>query len=150
VLLGVFAGYWLKSERSTNAKTLGLTVGEIFCLGTGYLWGMVFPIIKHIWTSSYVLWAGGWCLLLMALFYWVIDVKGRSKWAFFFIVIGTNAILIYFGQEVIDFDKIAGFFLSGVAHNAGFLTPVIFPIGALAAKWLGLWFLHRHRLFFKV
>ena len=150
LLLGVFAGYWLKSNRSGNAKTLGLVAGGIFCLGVGYAWGLVFPIIKHIWTSSYVLWAGGWCLLLMALFYWIIDVKGRSRWAFVFVVIGTNAILVYFGQEIVDFDGIARFFLSGVERNAGFLIPLIIPVGALAAKWVGLLFLYRRRIFFKV
>ena len=150
LLLGVFAGYWLKSERSGRKKTLGLIGSGILFLGLGYLWGMVFPIIKHIWTSSYVLWAGGWCLLLMAVFYWVIDVKGRSRWAFFFLVIGTNAILIYIGQEVIDFDKIATFFLSGVARHAGVIGLVLLPIGALATKWLVLKFLCRHRIFFKV
>lgn len=150
LLLGVFAGYWLKSERSGRKKTLGLIGSGILFLGLGYLWGMVFPIIKHIWTSSYVLWAGGWCLLLMAVFYWVIDVKGRSRWAFFFLVIGTNAILIYIGQEVIDFDKIATFFLSGVAHHAGVIGLVLLPIGALTAKWLALRFLYRQKIFFKV
>jgi predicted acyltransferase len=150
VLLGVFAGDWLKSRRSAKKKTLGLIISGILCLGIGYLWSLVFPIIKHIWTSSYVLWAGGWCLLLMAVFYWVIDVKGRVRWAFFFIVIGMNAILIYFGQQVIDFDRIAAFFLSGVMARAGAISAVILHLGALFIKWAGLRFLYRHKLFFRV
>jgi predicted acyltransferase len=150
LLLGVFAGYWLKSERSARTKTFGLAGSGIICLGIGYLWGTVFPIIKHIWTSSYVLWAGGWCLLLLAVFYWVIDVKGRAKWAYFFIVIGTNAILIYFGQDVIDFDKISAFFVSGIAHQAGAVGLVLLPLGTLAVKWLALRFLYGHKVFFKV
>jgi predicted acyltransferase len=150
LLLGVFAGYWLKSDRSAKRKTLGLLVSGIVCLGVGYLWSLAFPIIKHIWTSTYVLWAGGWCLLLMAAFYWIMDVKGRTRWAFFFIVIGMNAILVYFGQQVVDFDKIAGFFLSGVITLAGAAGPVIIPIGAIGIKWLGLRFLHRQKYFFSV
>jgi predicted acyltransferase len=150
LLLGVFAGYWLKSDRSAKRKTLGLLVSGIVCLGVGYLWSLAFPIIKHIWTSTYVLWAGGWCLLLMAAFYWIMDVKGRTRWAFFFIVIGMNAILVYFGQQVVDFDKIAGFFLSGVIALAGAAGPVIIPIGAIGIKWLGLRFLHRQKYFFSV
>jgi predicted acyltransferase len=150
VLLGVFAGYWLKSERRAGTKALGLLMGGILGLGIGYLWGLVFPVIKHIWTSPYVVWAGGWCLLLLAAFYWVIDVKGRRRWAFFFIVIGMNAILIYFGQQVVDFDGIAGFFLSGVMAKAGAISLLLLPVGALGVKWLGLWFLHRHNLFFSV
>ena len=149
-LLGVFAGYWLKSDRSGQAKTLGLAAGGIFCLAAGYAWGLVFPIIKHIWTSSYVLWAGGWCLLLLALFYWLIDVKGRSRWAFFFTVIGTNAILVYFGQEVVDFDGIARFFLAGIERFSGAVAPLVVPLGALAVKWLVLLFLHRRKIFFRI
>ncbi len=150
VLLGVFAGDWIKSERRAKTKTLGLLIGGILCLGIGYLWSLVFPIIKHIWTSSYVLWAGGWCLILMAAFYWIIDVKGRVRWALFFIVIGMNAILIYFGQQVVDFDGIATFFLSGVMAKAGVISPVLLPLGALLVKWLGLRFLNQHKLFFSV
>jgi predicted acyltransferase len=150
LLLGVFAGFWLKSGRSAKAKTLGLVAGGIACLAVGYVWSLAFPIIKHIWTSTYVLWAGGWCLLLMAAFYWLIDVKGWSRWAFFFVVIGTNAILIYFGQEVVDFDGIARFLLEGVQGRAGIIAPLVIPIGALAAKWMSLRFLHRHKIFFKV
>ena len=150
LLLGVFAGYWLKSDRGGRAKTLGLAASGVACLAFGYVWGLVFPIIKHIWTSSYVLWAGGWCLLLVALFYWLIDVKGLSRWAGFFTVIGVNAILVYFGQEVVDFDGIAGFFLGGVENRAAGLAPLVIPVGALAAKWLGLDFLYRKRIFFKV
>jgi predicted acyltransferase len=150
LLLGVFAGYWLKSTRSAKAKMRGLLLGGVLCLGAGYLWGLVFPIIKHIWTSSYVLWAGGWCLLLLALFYWLIDVKGWNWWSFFFVVIGTNAILVYFGQEVIDFDGIAKFFLGGVQGHAGLIAPLVIPLGVLAAKWLSLRFLYRHKVFFKV
>jgi predicted acyltransferase len=150
LLLGVFAGYWLKSDRNGKTKTLGLVAAGAACLAAGYVWGLAFPIIKHIWTSSYVLWGGGWSLLLMALFYWLIDVKGRGRWAFFFVVIGTNAILIYFGQQVVDFEGIARFFLGGAERYAGLLAPLVIPVGALAAKWAGLLFLHRRRIYLKV
>jgi len=150
LLLGVFAGYWLKSKRSGRSKTLGLAAAGVACLAVAHIWGLAFPIIKHIWTSSYVLWGGGWSLLLMALFYWLIDVKGWNRWAFFFVVIGTNAILVYFGQEVVDFDGIARFFLNGVERYAGILAPLVIPLGALAVKWAALLFLHRRRIYFKV
>ena len=150
LLLGVFAGYWLKSGRGGRKKALGLAAGGLVSLAVGGLWSLTFPIIKHIWTSTYVLWAGGWCLLLLALFYWVIDVRGRSKWAFFFVVIGVNAILVYFGQEVVDFDRVSAFFLSGAARSAAAFGPLVLAAGALAAKWLGLWFLDRHKIYFKV
>jgi predicted acyltransferase len=150
LLLGVFAGYWLKSGRNGRRKTLGLVAAGLASLAVGGLWSPAFPIIKHIWTSTYVLWAGGWCFLLLALFYWIIDVRGRSKWAFFFAVIGVNAILVYFGQEVVDFDRVSAFFLGGAARAAAAFGPLLLAAGALAAKWLVLWFLDRRRIYFKV
>jgi predicted acyltransferase len=114
------------------------------------LWGLAFPIIKILWTSSYVLFAGGWSLLLLALFYWVIDVLGFRKWAFFFVVIGMNAITIYFLQDLVDFERIAQFFLQGIAQHAGVYAALLLPLGAFAARWLFLWFLYRHKVFFKV
>jgi len=149
-LLGALAGQWLRSSRSGSRKTLGLVLAGVACLTVGYVWGLVFPIIKILWTSSYVLYAGGWSLLLLALFYWVIDVLGFRAWAYFFVVIGTNAITIYFLQNLVDFERIAEFFLHGVARHAGVLAALLLPLGAFLARWLFLWFLYRHRVFFKV
>jgi len=150
LLLGVFAGYWLRSGRSGRKKTAGLALAGVVCLGLGGLWGLAFPINKHIWSSSYVLWGGGWSLLLAALFYWLIDVKGWKGWSAFFAVIGVNAILIYFGQEVVDFEGIARFFLGGLESHAAVLAPLIIPVGALSVKWALLFFLDRRRIYFKV
>ncbi|NLT75368.1 MAG: DUF5009 domain-containing protein, partial [Planctomycetes bacterium] len=116
----------------------------------GYLWGFVFPIIKILWTSSYVLFAAGWSLLLLALFYWIIDVVGLKRWAFFFVVIGMNPITIYFLDGIIDFAGIAEVFLGGIAAHAGVCAALILPFGALMVRWLLLWFLYRHKIFFKV
>ncbi len=150
VLLGTLAGHWLRSNRSGNRKAAGLAIAGVVSLLVGLLWSLIFPIIKIIWTSSYVLFSGGWCLLLLALFYWIIDVKGYRKWAFFFIVIGMNPITIYFLQRFVDFNGIAEFFFLGLAGHAELFKPLILPFGVLLAKWLFLWFLHRHRIFFKV
>jgi len=149
-LLGVLAGHWLRSNRPGNRKVSGLAVAGLVSLVVGHLWGTVFPIIKIIWTSSYVLYAGGWSLLLLAFFYWIIDVRGYKKWAFFFIVIGMNPITIYFLRGLIDFDGIAGFFLAGLTQYAGPAGPLILPAGVVIIEWLFLWFLFRHRIFFKV
>jgi predicted acyltransferase len=149
-LLGVLAGHWLRSNRSGNVKAAGLFIAGLVSLITGYLWGTVFPIIKIIWTSSYVLYAGGWSLLLLAFFYWIIDVKGLKKWAFFFIVIGANPITIYFLRGLVDFDGIAGLFLAGLAQYAGSAGPLILLAGVVIIEWLFLWFLFKHRIFFKV
>jgi len=149
-LLGALAGQWLRSDRSGSRKAAGLAVAGVACVVAGYAWGYVFPIIKILWTSSYVLFAGGWSLLLLAAFYWVIDVLGFRRWAFFFVVIGMNAITIYFLQRFVDFGGIAQFFLSGVASHIGMLAPLVLPVGAFAVRWLLLWFLYRHKAFFRV
>lgn len=150
VLLGALAGHWLRSQRPGNQKAAGLALAGLACVAVGYLWGFVFPIIKIIWTSSYTLFSGGWCLILLALFYWLIDVKGYRRWTFFFVVIGVNPITIYFLQRFVGFGDIAEFFLAGVANNAGQIAPLVLPLGTLAIKWLFLWFLYRHKIFFKV
>ncbi len=150
VLLGTLAGHWLRSMQSGNRKAAGLAIAGVVSLLVGLLWSLVFPVIKIIWTSSYVLVSGGLSLLLLALFYWIIDVKGYSKWAFFFIVIGMNPITIYFLQGFVNFGGIAKFFFLGVAEHVGLFGLLILPFGVLLAKWLFLWFLYRQRIFFKV
>jgi len=149
VLLGALAGHWLRSGQLGDRKAAGLAIAGIVSLLVGLLWGQVFPIIKILWTSSYVMVAGGLSLMLLALFYWVIDVKGYSKWAFFFIVIGMNPITIYFLQRFVDFNGIAEFFLAGAVEHADLFKPVILALGVVLIKWLFLWFLYRHRIFFK-
>ncbi len=149
VLLGALAGHWLRSGQLGDRKAAGLAIAGIVSLLIGLLWGQVFPIIKILWTSSYVMVAGGLSLMLLALFYWVIDVKGYSKWAFFFIVIGMNPITIYFLQRIVDFNGIAEFFLAGAIEHADLFKPVILAFGVVLIKWLFLWFLYRRRIFFK-
>ncbi len=149
-LLGALAGHWLRSSRSGHQKALGLLVAGLICVPLGYAWGQIFPIIKILWTSSYVLFAGGWSLLLLAVFYWIIDVLGFKKWAFFFIVIGVNPITIYILQHLVSFEDFAAVFLSGLAKSVGPWEPIIMPLGVITFSWLFLYFLYRHKIFFKV
>jgi predicted acyltransferase len=79
-LLGVLAGHWLLSDRNRWIKALGLALAGGACLGLGFLWSQEFPIIKILWTSSYVLVAGGFSLLLLSLFYTIIDVI-ENRWS---------------------------------------------------------------------
>jgi predicted acyltransferase len=149
-LLGALAGHWLRSGRSGAQKFLGLAAAGAVCLLLGWAWGFWFPIIKNLWTSSFVLFAGGWSLLLLALFYGIIDVLGLRRWAFFFVVIGANAITIYLLPHIIDFEKVSHFFLGGVERHAGDFGPVVAAVGVLAAQWLVLLYLYRRRLFLRV
>jgi predicted acyltransferase len=116
----------------------------------GYAWGQDFPIIRLLWTSSMVLFTAGLSLLLLALFYWLIDVRGYKKWAFFFIVIGANPITIFVLQSIVEFNAIGRLFVIGVIQYAEFLKPLILPLAALTVKWLFLWFLYRRKIFLKV
>jgi predicted acyltransferase len=154
-LLGVLAGRWLRTDRGPWAKVGGLAAAGALALVVGEAWGLRFPIIKNIWTSSFVLVAGGLSLLLLALFYAVIDVLGFRRWAFFFVVIGANAITIYVVPRFVDFKKIADFFLGGVYRLAGeHVSPdfraVVAAAGFLAAEWLFLLYLYRKRIFLRV
>ena len=149
-LLGVLAGQWLLSDRNRWGKAAGLMAMGLGCLGVGMLWGRDFPIIKNLWTSTFVLVAGGWSLLLLALFYTIIDVLKLRAWAFVFVVIGVNAITIYMAKDIIPFDEIAKYFLGGVAEYSGSFGPVVVPIGVIVIEWLFLLHLYRNRIFLRV
>ena len=95
-LLGVFAGHFLRNERwQGRRKTILLVAAGFLLTALGYLWGLQFPVIKRIWTSSYVLVAGGYSLLLLALFYQIIDVWQYRRWAQPFVWLGANALTLY-------------------------------------------------------
>ena len=154
VLFGVWAGRCLGAKWSPGRKTMTLALAGIVLVGVGYTWSLSFPMIKRIWSSTYVLFAGGWSCLLLTWFYWIIDVKGYRKWAFFFVVIGSNALLIYFlthGHTIIDFEWIARLFLQSIIETAGATReePIMLMSAALAVKWLFLWYLYRHRVLVK-
>ena len=107
-ILGVFAGLLMVDPSKTPTKRVQLLLSAgITLLLTGYLWGFSFPIIKGIWTSSYVCVAGGWSALLLALFYWLIDIRGWSGWAQPFIWIGMNSIAIYMACNLLELGRLA-------------------------------------------
>jgi predicted acyltransferase len=149
-LLGVLAGHWLLSDRNRWSKAAGLAAMGLGCLGMGALWSRDFPIIKNLWTSTFVLVAGGWSLLLLALFYTIIDVLKLRAWAFFFVVIGVNAITIYIAKDIIPFDEVSKYFLGGVARFSGSFGPAVVPIGVILIEWLFLLHLYRNRIFLRV
>lgn len=149
-ILGSLAGCWLRTDRSGDSKALGLAIGGIVCLCAGLAWGVVFPVIRLIWTSSMVLYAGGYSLLLLAFFYWMIDVKMLRKWAFFFIVIGMNSIVIFVLPNFVNFGALPVFLLRGVIHHCPSLEPLMVAVGTMAAEWLLLWCLFRCQIFIRV
>jgi predicted acyltransferase len=150
VLLGVLAGQVLRSSLAKNKRVLYLVIGGFASLVVAGLWHLVFPINKVLWTSSFVLYAGGWSALLLALFYWIIDIKGWQKWAFPFVVIGMNSITIYMAQGLFDFGIIATIFVRGFIDHTGDWQPLIWVVCVFAVKWLFLYFLYRKKIFLKL
>jgi predicted acyltransferase len=153
-LLGVFAGRLLRVDRSRlsrERKAACLAGAGAACLVLGYAWGFLFPINKNLWSSSFVLFAGGWSLLLLALFYWVIDVRGHKRWSFFFVVIGANSILIYMAGRFIDFAYTTDFFFAGVLSPLhGELGRLLWWVGFLLVEWAFLYFFYRKKTFLRV
>jgi predicted acyltransferase len=114
-------------------------------------WNEVLPINKMLWSSSFVLAVGGYSLIMFALFYYIIDVRGWRRWTLFFRVIGLNSITIYLAQKIIDFKKIASFFLGGVADMCPEdWSKVILTGGYVLVCWLFLYFLYKKDTFLKV
>lgn len=149
-LLGVFAGEWLRSDNKPWTKVGGLLVACMGCLAAGYGWSFLFPIIKNLWTSSFVLVAAGWSLLLLTFFYTLIDVLGWRTWSFVWVVIGMNAITIYIAKSIIDFTKISKYFLTGVSNLADPWQLPVLQAGTLLAMWLFLYFLYKQKIFLRV
>ncbi|MBM3964883.1 MAG: DUF5009 domain-containing protein [Planctomycetes bacterium] len=148
-LLGVFSGMLLQSKLTSWGKASVLALAGIGCLVAGDAWGSVFPIIKNLWTSSFVLYAGGWSMILLAIFYTLIDVIGWRRWAWIWVVVGANAITIYLAQQFIPFEGISKFLFGGVASLAGNYQALTLAGGVLAIKWTLLAFMYRHRIFLR-
>lgn len=102
VLLGALAGRWLRAGRPGDQVIAGLTLCGIAAIAVGMLWSAAFPINKNLWTSSYAVFATGWALLLMALCYWLVEVRSRRRLARPFGALGVNAILIYVAASLAD------------------------------------------------
>jgi predicted acyltransferase len=149
VLMGVLAGHLLRTSLPAPRKAQWLAVSGMACLLGGWLWSFAIPLIKHVWTSSMILWSGGWCLLLLALFYWVIDVKGYRRWSFFFVVIGMNAIVAYM-SDLLPWPQISAIFFGGLAKHLGSFGNVLLTLGALGILWLILHYMYRHRTFIRI
>lgn len=152
VLLGAMSGELLRSEKFTPYnKVFLLAISGIIAIVLGNLWGLHFPINKHLWSSSFILTVGGCCMLMLSLFYLIIDVLGYKKWSYFFIIIGLNSIAIYLASQFINFQYTVDCLLNGFYQMSS--EPVLNLItgsGVLALKWLLLFFLYKKRIFFKV
>ena len=151
-MLGVFSGELLRrTDVSGNRKTLVLLGAGLVCTVACLVWEPWCPINKKIWTSTFVLAAGAYSFAVLALFYWIVDVKGWRRWTFFFRVIGMNAITIYLLMRVVQFKAISRFFFSGVAGlGNGDWSNVALIAGQIAVEWLVLLYMYRKDTFLRV
>jgi predicted acyltransferase len=152
-LLGALAGSVLLDDRwKGGKKALLLFIAGLVSIGVGNLWGLVFPVIKNIWTSSFVLVAGGWSLVLLSAFYYIVDVLGWKKWAFLFVLIGLNPLTLYLTQDgMINFGSTTEFFFNGVLHYfSDPLRALLWACCIIAVKLLFLCFLYRKKVFLRV
>ena len=154
-LLGVFTGCFLKwdSPRWTMLKKGLLLLGAgLVLIALGLLWNFEFPINKRLWSSSFVLYVGGWSLIFLSVFYLVVDAAGFKKWAIPFVWIGSNSILIYLCSEgLLDFGHTAGYLFGGLVH----LTPISWQavwtaISITLVQLIFLYLLYRNKLFLKI
>jgi predicted acyltransferase len=154
-LFGVLAGLLLRDVRfSAQQKSLWLIVAGTILVAAGYLWALQFPIIKAIWTSSFVLVTAGWSAILLGAFHQLVDVWGVKRWATMFVWIGTNAIVLYMANNMINFADVAQTLVGG--DVAEFLDRTVTQgTGNLAVNAVGLalaiaGFLYRRKIFVRV
>ncbi|MDO4586725.1 MAG: DUF5009 domain-containing protein [Planctomycetia bacterium] len=174
-LLGAMTGGFIRNNMrfSPLKKTGILIVWGAFLVAIGLLWNEVFPMNKNLWNSSFVCFVGGLSILAFALFYWIIDICKIRFWITFFVVIGMNSITIFLAQRVIGFNQARNFFFEdlskvvpekavawaqyvpesirqtteNVLANSG---DLIESIGYITVCWIFLYFLYRHKIFFKI
>jgi predicted acyltransferase len=166
-LIGVLTGHWLKSKRSTSQLIGGMVFLGILGMLGGELWNRWFPINKNLWTSSFVLFSGGFCLLFLALLYWLTESKRwRGKWTMLILVFGMNAIAGFVADSLIYGP---GYTFTVTAANGAKLNwheaaqahleaaglsvanaSLVYSLGAVLICWIMLWFLWRKKIFLKV
>lgn len=156
-LMGSISGQLIRERRGWSAVTI-LAASGLACLAGGWALSADTPIIKHIYTTSAVLWSGGWCLLLMALFHLIFDCCGQrvQKLAMPLQVFGCNALLAYMLIEIHGPDGralwwgVANPLVYGLAEQSGQAAAFVHALLSLLLLWLFLYFLYRNRAFLRV
>jgi heparan-alpha-glucosaminide N-acetyltransferase len=155
MILGLIAGQWLKQKPRTEALRVFLIAG-FAGIAAGLLLHFtgICPVVKRIWTPSWTLFSGGACFLLLAGFFWVIDLKGWRKWSFPLVVIGMNSIAAYMIAHLFE-NFIASSFRIHLGPNAfqflgAGLQPLLEGAAILAVYWLILFWMYRRKLFLRI
>ena len=151
-ILGAWVGDILRNHKTNSTyKIMILTIIGVSLIVVGWVWGLHFPIVKKLWSGSFILLTAGASVLSMVLFYWLIDVKNYTKWAFPLKVVGLNSLLIYFVYRFVDFGFTSWFLFSGFyEHGNEQWFEVYKTFGGLVLVWLFLYFMYRKKLFLKI
>jgi predicted acyltransferase len=166
VILGVLAGRWIGSPRQLTARIGGLIAAGAVAIVVGLLWGMVFPINKSLWTSSYVVFTAGMAAIALALCLWVIDERRITRWTKPFVVYGVNPMIAFLlsgmvarliysilkvssGGETMSLQRwiYETFYASWLAPKN---ASLLFALSFVALFYLLLAALHRRRIYFRV
>ena len=155
---GVLAGKLLVSNYSAQQKAKYLLMAGVagLILGFGLDWLNITPIIKRIATSSFTLASGGWVFLMMAFWYWLVDLKKYTKYAWVAVIVGANAIFIYLFFETVGYQWVNGFvaiFVRGFSNMAGMAPKISAVLSALITwflEWGLCYWLARNKVFIKL
>jgi predicted acyltransferase len=156
MLLGLVAGGVIRSERAPWAKVNWLLIAGIIGLMSGAVigWLEICPVVKRIWTPSWTLYSGGWCFLLLATFYAVIDIFGFKRWSFPLAVVGMNSIAAYCIAHLFD-NFIFKNLKTHLGQNAFNIfgdpyEPFLHGAAILLVFWLILFWMYRRRIFLRI
>ena len=166
LLIGILAGEWLRSDREGTRKVTGLAVAGIVLLIAGRVLHPFFPINKNLWTSTFVLFTGGFAMLALAACYWAMDLRGWRKWTAPWLVFGMNAILAYilaalvsevstdfeFGDSRGHLQTLHGWIYQGyfVPHASPVNASLAFAIFSVVVIFLLLWPFYRWKIFVRI
>lgn len=151
VMLGAFAGKIMKERKTDRKKVVRiLSVAGLVLVGLGLLWSLQMPVIKRLWTGSMTLLSGGYCFLLMALFYYWIDYKGHTRGLAWLKVYGMNSITAYLLGEVVNFRCVAASVSYGLEQYLGTWYPVWLTFANYLILFLLLRAMYKCGLFLKV
>ncbi|WP_255713586.1 acyltransferase family protein [Dyadobacter sp. CY356] len=154
--LGLIAGKWLKNAESSSwlIKRFVITAALLFVIAITLNLTGINPIVKRIWTPAWTLFSGGWCFLLLAGFYFIVDVKENKSWFLPLIVIGTNSIAAYIFAHTIN-DFIDQSFRTNISQHydlifgEAYRTLVSGTIILLVEFWILYW-MYKKKLFIKI
>jgi predicted acyltransferase len=150
-LMGALAGYLIRSvDVSQSKKALYLFISGTVLILLALLVSPYYPIIKKMWTVTFIMLTGGISAIVLSVFYYFIDVKGYQKWTLFFRVFGMNSITIYMGNKILSFKGASHFFLGwSNVHISEEWGAVIIAAGVLTLQWALLYVLYKQKVFLR-